>query len=217
LNCRKKSVAQAKENLLSKQVQMSQRLEWLSFDRDGLQTTKDIREQHQAGLPNGNVNVRSLHLRLRCRRMRLLHEISNVYPIENCGGQPSILGLHVPSMDVLTRLGTHHSEYVNVSTALGFLAHLLRTIESVLDLRLCINLSSNGHSRTHISLPGSPREWPLFLTGDADSKQFNIGLQFMEMGLRYLVRSHGPPSEELDIRDGNLLKWIEMFFKREFG
>mmetsp|Transcript_68563 Transcript_68563/g.222125 ORF Transcript_68563/g.222125 Transcript_68563/m.222125 type:complete len:456 (-) Transcript_68563:270-1637(-) len=86
--------------------------------------------------------LQALRMQLRCRQMRMLHEICQVYPIENHGSYWTIRGLSVASIENLSRQDLREEE--SVSTALGFLAHLVATLVGVLAVPLRIDLRNPG-------------------------------------------------------------------------
>ncbi|CAE7528496.1 unnamed protein product [Symbiodinium sp. CCMP2592] len=75
---------------------------------------------------------RQIGRRLRCQQIRLLHEVSQVYPLHDCGRYWTIRGLCVASTDRLKHQDPQPETERDVNTALGFLAHLLVTLARLL-------------------------------------------------------------------------------------
>merc|ERR1712014_162862 len=102
---------------------------------------------------------------LRCRQMRMMHEVCQIYPIENTGKYRTIRRLFIAGIDQLSRQDLREQE--SISTALGFLAHLLVTLAGILEVPLRIAIHQAGGSRCSVSDPhenhGSSalvRTWP---------------------------------------------------------
>merc|ERR1719229_1227183 len=92
--------------------------------------------------------LEALWLQLRCRQMRMLHEACQVYPIENHGRFWTIRGLSLAHIDTLSRQDLREEEAV--STALGFLVHLLVTFAGILEVPLRIDVRGAGSSRSSV-------------------------------------------------------------------
>merc|ERR1719263_1028372 len=97
----------------------------------------------------------------------MLHEVNQVYPIEHLGTHRTIRGLGVAEIRKLNQMDLREEE--NISTALGYLSHLLVTLASILEVPLRIRVYNAGCSRSflcdpHESLDASTpsREFPLY-------------------------------------------------------
>lgn len=168
--------------------------------------------------------LQSLWLQLRCRQMRMLHEICQVYPIENHGRFWTIRGFSVAGIETLSRQDLREKD--NISTALGFLAHLLVTISGVLEVPLRVDVREAGSSRTcisdlHEAVPRSgapaPWQWPLYYGQGLERPRFERALRLLRDGLHQFLYSRGHLDERC-VRSNNLLECAEIILRRElFG
>eukprot|EP00439_Symbiodinium_sp_Y106_P071441 s1728_g12.t2 len=92
--------------------------------------------EHFAASEEGKASEhRQIGRRLRCQQIRLLHEVSQVYPLHDCGRYWTIRGLCVASTDRLKHQDPQPETERDVNTALGFIAHLLVTLARLLQDR----------------------------------------------------------------------------------
>jgi len=173
-------------------------------------------------------DLHSLWMQLRCRQMRMLHEVSQVYPIENRGNFWAIRGLSIAAIETLKRQDLREEE--SVSTALGFLAHLLVTVASILEVPLRVRLREAGSSRSCIRdlhevavgvggarARSTPREWPLYYGRSQERPRFETALRLMRDGLHQFLYSRGH-LDNCKMPSGNLLECAELLLRRElFG
>lgn len=211
--------------------------EVLASDRD--QRTAEA----AARLAEARGTLQALWMQLRCRQMRMLHEVSQVYPIEDHGRYRSIRALSLAGVEALSRQDLREEE--NVSTALGFLAHLVVTMANILQVPLRVELRDPGSSRSSIcdphevggtlpsvpsaqgakqgALRGSrgaapgPREWPLYYGRGLERPRFETALRLLGDGLLQFLYSRGH-TDERRLNGSNLLECAELILRREmFG
>merc|ERR1719159_2119853 len=121
----------------------------------------------------------------------MLHEVYQVYPIENHGRYWTIRGLTIASIETLSRQDLREEE--SVSTALGFLTHLLVTLPGILEVPLRINIHQPGCSRSSVSDPheqapggavgAAPLQWPLYYGRTIEKSRFDKALHLLRDGL----------------------------------
>merc|ERR1712232_669035 len=100
-----------------------------------------------------------------------------------------------------------------VSTALGFLGHLICMLSCILEVPLRITLHYTGCSRSAISDPreslsaASPaREWPLYYSRGNEKSRFINALHLLRDGLQQFLYSRGYFDEKRHLSSGNLLE-----------
>jgi len=166
-------------------------------------------------------------LQLKCRQMRMLHEVSEVYPIERLEESRcwSIRGLCIGGIDTLSRQDLR--EQKSVSTALGYLVHLLVTIADILQVPLCIIVQQPGCSRSILNDPhevspngsASPlRDWPLFYSNGLNREKFRFetSLRLLQDGLLQFLYSRGYLDDhERRVHSGNLLECARLILQKE--
>lgn len=194
------------------------------------QRLKEAEEEQRksvSGLVAVYSGLRALWRQLRCRQMRMLHEVSQVYPIESCVekcGQRywTIRRLIIAGIDKLSRQDLREEE--DVSSALGYLAHLLTTLAGILEVPLRITVHGAGCSRSCVSDPhessdlgAPPLEWPLYYR-EVEKPRFERALRLLRDGLHQFLYSRGYFDERLlSNGQGNLLECAELIVRQEMG
>jgi hypothetical protein len=186
-----------RELIGTSKARLSERQEELRRHREQLAKHEEEREALANSLPHEYSELRKLWLHLRCRRMRMLQEVCQVYPIENCGGYRKIRDMAVGSIEALCRQDMREEK--DVSTALGFTAHLLLMVASILEVPLCLSIHNAGASRCAVSSrcdlseQGSLlRELPLYYAGQRPDKvRFEKALRLLQDGLHQILYSRG--------------------------
>merc|ERR1719440_868470 len=184
-----------------------------------LTSTEQEHNASAASLPTVYSGLRTLWQQLRCRRIRMLHEVCQVYPIENCGTYRTIRGLCVAEIRQLSRVDLREEE--NISTALGYLAHLLVTLASILEVPLRVRIHNAGCSRSYLSDPHEspdtttpPREFPLYYGRGLEKSRFMDALRLLRDGLHQFLYSRGY-FDEKRTGSGNLLECFELIIQKE--
>merc|ERR1719440_2547172 len=156
----------------------------LQHCRSRLTSTEQEHNASAASLPTVYSGLRTLWQQLRCRRIRMLHEVCQVYPIENCGTHRTIRSLCVAEIRQLSRVDLREEE--NISTALGYLAHLLVTLAGILEVPLRVRVHNAGCSRSYLSDPhdsqdSSPasRDLPLYYGKGVEKSKFDGALRLL--------------------------------------
>jgi len=176
-----------------------------------------------AGLTSTYISLKSLWLQLRCRQMRMIHEVCQVYPIEKHDKYWTIRGLNVLSIDMLGRQDLREEE--NVSTALGYIVHMLVTLSGILEVPLRIDIHQAGCSRSFLCDPheaveaitAAPREFPLYYGRGLEKPRFEAALRLLRDGLHQFLYSRGY-LDERRLRSGSLLECAKLILTRElFG
>eukprot|EP00927_Polykrikos_kofoidii_P041988 TRINITY_DN3585_c0_g1_i2.p1 TRINITY_DN3585_c0_g1~~TRINITY_DN3585_c0_g1_i2.p1 ORF type:complete len:530 (+),score=89.57 TRINITY_DN3585_c0_g1_i2:154-1590(+) len=164
--------------------------------------------------------VKSLMQQLRCRQMRMLYEVCEVYPVENPGRDRTIRRLGIARIDTLSRQDLREEE--SVSTALGFLAHFLVTLASIFGVPLRTVIHNAGCSRSYVSDPhetlgsaSQAQEWPLYYGRGLEKSRFITALHLLRNGLHQFLYSRGYFDEKRLNGGNNLLECAEMIIKRE--
>jgi len=177
------------------------------------------KEQHlvAAGLASTCRSLKSLWLHLRCRQMRMMHEVCQVYPIEKHDKYWTIRGLNVLGIDMLGRQDLREEE--SVSTALGYIAHVLVTLSGVLEVPLRIEIHQAGCSRSFLRDPHeaatvAPREFPLYYGRGLEKPRFEAALRLLRDGLHQFLYSRGYLDEQR-LRSGSLLECAKLILTRE--
>merc|ERR1712048_692418 len=140
-------------------------------------------------------------------------------PIENCGSYLKIRGLCVVGIDALSHQDLREEE--SVSTALGFLAHLLVTLARILEVPLRITVQQAGCSRSFLTSPHEsmdastpPREWPLYYGRGHEKARFETALRLLRDGLHQFLYSRGYYDEQR-MHNTNLLECAKLIVQRE--
>eukprot|EP00747_Dinoflagellata_sp_TGD_P083520 gnl/TRDRNA2_/TRDRNA2_162151_c0_seq2.p1 gnl/TRDRNA2_/TRDRNA2_162151_c0~~gnl/TRDRNA2_/TRDRNA2_162151_c0_seq2.p1 ORF type:complete len:251 (-),score=31.22 gnl/TRDRNA2_/TRDRNA2_162151_c0_seq2:83-835(-) len=194
--------------------------ERLLQNRQRLREASKEHERALSELPLVYNGLRLLWQQLRCRQVRMVHEVATVYPIENCGRFRTVRGLCLPLIDTLSRCDLREEE--GVSTALGFLAHFLVTIAGVLEVPLRIVVYHAGCSRSYLRDPHEAtdpstqavRDWPLYYGRALEKQRFDGALRLLRDGLTQFLYSRGYYDEKRAC-SGNLLESAEMILQRE--
>merc|ERR1712232_363158 len=104
-----------------------------------------------------------------------------------------------------------------VSTALGFLAHLIVILARILEVPLRITIHNAGSSRSAVSdqhesaLAG---ELPLYYSGTREKSRFINAMHLLRDGLHQFLYSRGY-FDEKRLGGGNLLECAEVILRRE--
>merc|ERR1711890_164053 len=107
-------------------------------------------EESAADLQDKYGGLQDLWQQRRCRQMMMLHDVCQVYPIERTNGNHwMIRSIGLGAIDALSR--QDQREETDVSTALGYLAHLLVTLSGILEVPLRIIVQRAGSSRCYLS------------------------------------------------------------------
>jgi len=186
--------------------------EWLG-------AVEERRREAAARLAEARGGLRSLWRQLRCRQLRMLHEVCQVYPIEKDENCWRIRGFCIVSIDNLMHQDLREEE--NVSTALGFLAHLLVTLAGILEVPLRISVQQAGCSRSYLSDPhesldasAPPREFPLYYGRGLEKSRFETALRLLRDGLHQFLYSRGYFDERRPC-GGNLLECAALIVRKE--
>lgn len=216
---RRQDLSQLRERVQDAQASQQSQVDQLKQQRAHLATAEE--EQHAAAssLTSTYSGLRTLWQQLRCRRIRMLHEVCQVYPIEHLGTHRTIRGLGVAEIRQLSRMDLREEE--NISTALGYLAHLLVTLASILEVPLRIRVHNAGCSRSSLSDPhespdstAPPRELPLYYGRGLEKSRFMSSLRLLHEGLNQFLYSRGY-YEEKRAGGGNLLECFELIIQKE--
>jgi len=191
----------------------------LERKREQLSHAQNDHQQVASELDTTRHGLRIMWRQLRCRQMRMLHDVCQVYPIENCGRYWTIRGLCIVNVETLAHQDLREEE--TVSTALGYLAHLLVTLAGILEVPLRIWVHQAGCSRSFLSDPhevsdgsASPREWPLFYGKNLEKSRFEKALRLLRDGMHHFLYSRGY-FDERRMCKGNLLECAELILKKE--
>jgi len=151
--------------------------------------------------------------------MTMLHEVCQVYPIEKAGRHWTIRRLFIAGIDTLSRQDLREEE--SISTALGFLAHLLVTLAGILEVPLRITIHQAGCSRSAVSDPheslssaAPAREWPLYYGRGLEKSRFVTALHLLRDGLHQFLYSRGY-FDERRLCGSNLLECAESILQKE--
>lgn len=209
-------VMKEKKDKLASQADQLQRC------RQSLSTAEEEQQAEALSLPVTRAGLRSLWQQLRCRQIRMLHEVCQVYPIkrESDGRYWTIRSLCIASIDTLSRQDLREEE--NISTALGYLAHLLVTLASILEVPLRITVNHAGCSRSYLCDPHesldsnvAPREWPLYYGRGLEKSRFETALRLLRDGLHQFLYSRGYFDKRKADEGGNLLECAELILDKE--
>lgn len=187
-----------------------------------LREAQDQHHQTVTRLRDTYGGLQELWQQRRCRQMMMLHEVSLVYPIENRGQYWTIRGLCLGAIDTPSRQDLREEE--SVSTALGYMAHLLVTLSGILEVPLRINVHQVGCSRSFLSDPhesadtstlAGPREWPLHYGRGLERSRFEAALRLLRDGLHQFLYSRGYFDERRLASKNNLLECAKLILQRE--
>jgi len=195
-------------------------VERLRRSRERLREAEEEQWRAASSLPAVYSGLRSLWQQLRCRQIRMLHEVCQVYPIVRSSSKYwTIRGLPIAGIDTLSRQDLREEQ--DVSTALGFLAHLLVTLASILEVPLRISVHRAGCSRSLLTDPHEspdpfavPREWPLYYGRGLERSSFEKALRLLRDGLHQFLYSRGY-FDERRACDGNLLECAHVILQKE--
>mmetsp|Transcript_34669 Transcript_34669/g.64213 ORF Transcript_34669/g.64213 Transcript_34669/m.64213 type:complete len:501 (+) Transcript_34669:137-1639(+) len=205
-----------------KEARLVSQAEQLQQCSQSLSATEEEQRAEALSLPATKAGLRSLWHQLRCRQIRMLHEVCQVYPIkrENDGRYRTIRSLDLASIDTLSRQDLREEE--GISTALGYLAHLLVTLASILEVPLRITIKDAGGSRSYLSDPHEsldsnipPREWPLYYGRGLEKSRFETALRLLRDGLHQFLYSRGYFDKRKADEGGNLLECAELILEKE--
>jgi len=172
------------------------------------------------GLTSNYRSLKELWLQLRCRQMRMMHEVCQVYPIEKHDKYWTIRSLSVLGIETIGRQDLREEE--SVSTALGYLAHMLVTFSGILEVPLRIEIHQAGCSRSFLCDPheaveaitAAPREFPLYYGRGLEKPRFEAALRLLRDGLHQFLYSRGY-LDERRLRSGSLLECAKHILTRE--
>lgn len=143
------------------------------------------------------------------RRKQLISELNHIYPIVQANGKHTICGVNLPNSEDFAG----HDE-VMISTALGFVAHLIQMISIFLQLPLRYPINHFG-SRSKIvdhiaeKIPDKDREFPLFSRGK-DKLQFNYGVYLLNKNIAQLRWYFNLPTQDLRATLPNLTALLHL-------
>lgn len=211
------------------------RREWLEGAMKELHEAEALRRSVGQEVEKGQ-NLPTLWLQLRCRQIRMLHELREVYPLEKRENYWTIRGRMVVSMESLARQDLREEE--EFSTALGYLTHLLQALCNVLQVPLKVLIQRPGCSRSALLDPhespeaGSPsgaaaqtreqaaaslsaRELPLHYGRGLDRQRFERALRSLRDGLHQFLYSRGYLDHRWAAQGRNLLELLELILRSE--
>jgi len=216
---RRNGVSQLRERLEGVRTSQETQAEQLQQQRRSLASTEEEQATAASSLPAVYSGLRTLWQQLRCRRIRMLHEVCQVYPIESCGTYRTIRGLCVAEIRQLSRVDLREEE--NISTALGYLSHLLVTLASILEVPLRVRVHHAGCSRSYLSDPHEspdsstpPKEFPLYYGRGLEKSRFMDALRLLRDGVNQFLYSRGY-FDEKRAGAGNLLESFELIIQKE--
>eukprot|EP00929_Paragymnodinium_shiwhaense_P064297 TRINITY_DN3219_c0_g1_i1.p1 TRINITY_DN3219_c0_g1~~TRINITY_DN3219_c0_g1_i1.p1 ORF type:complete len:513 (-),score=126.41 TRINITY_DN3219_c0_g1_i1:208-1746(-) len=228
----REAVERRKESLQAKHERLRQTYErqneLVASVTEGKEQLRKLEEEQRSdseGLASVNNSWRFLWMQLRCRQMQMMHEVSQVYPIDNMGRRRTIRGLDLAGIDTLCRQDLREEE--GVSTALGFLAHLIVTLARLLEVPLRIQFHRPGSSRCSVRDPhetaagpqnadGAAREWPLYYTRGMEKSRFPTALHLFRDCLHQFLYSRGYLHQKaMDEMGSNLLQCAEYILHKE--
>lgn len=222
---RRDSLDELRKRLEAARASHASQASRLSEHRESLASTEEERRASASSLPTMYSDLRSLSMQLRCRQIRMLHEVRQVYPItsheDSRVHQWKISGLRVEKFDTLNRMDQREEE--NTSTALGFLAHLIVTLASILEVPLRVRVHSAGCSRSFLTDPhdsldsnAAPREYPLHYFKEKDKPRFRNALKLLRDCLREFLYSRGYVNEKrTQGGDESFLECAELIIEKE--
>jgi len=152
---------------------------------------------------------------LYCRRSRMLHELSMIFPIENCGEYRTIRGVPLPPLTILEKVD-FKDEFIGIG--LGYVAHVVAMVAKYLCIPLPyedLKTSSTSSQLRDWFLFGDvtahhPGEYPLFYKS-ADKARFKDTIHKLASTTRQFLISRGHRS----MSDSNILQNVESLLYRE--
>jgi hypothetical protein len=162
-----------------------------------LQEAKDL--EHEIGLvQNENISeteqLRQEDFLKQAQCIKLLRELSTIYPISQKDDQYIIRGLALPS-DVYATTTTEEE----VSAALGFVCHLVVMMSKYLSIQLRHRIYANS-SRSAVAQDGGAHIYPLFTARVVEQEQFKRGMALLDANVDCMVQTRGiecPPNSHL--------------------
>ena len=173
------------------------------------------------GDENGTApQLRRIQQQCRIREVKILIELKRMYPIFPVTGQSkagqtiySIRGLHLPLKNL-----TGNNEEI-ISTALGYVCHLVSLLSDFFNIPLRYKLVSKG-SRSCVNdefvapslYATSPvREFPLYWTGNGNRADFDIAKRYLEHCVDRLLSAR-----KIKTTNRRMLGKLMEFFEKEF-
>jgi hypothetical protein len=153
-----------------------------------LQEAKDL--EHEIGLVR-NETTSQIEQLLReefskqAQCIKLLRELSTIYPISQKDDQYTIRGLALPSDAYATSISEEE-----VSAALGFVCHLVVMMSKYMSIQLRHRLYANS-SRSAVAQDGGTHIYPLFTARVVEQEQFKRGLALLDANVDCMVQTRG--------------------------
>lgn len=152
-----------KQNLTQKRIQIAEKRLWLDACKAAaLPRRSAIVKNLNFQLDSVSKQLALVSSELSSRRMALLRQLAELYPIEFHGNYRTIRDLALPNASGLKRCELRDEE--SVSTALGYLVHRTSLVACVLDVPLKLILEPCGSRsavKDRFSVP-SLQEFPLY-------------------------------------------------------
>lgn len=215
---RRKEVSALRDSVSSTRVENAERHQQLDKLRSTFSTAQERLQQGVSELPQKYDDLRFLYQQARCRRIRMMRDMQNIYPIENHTNYRTIHGFCLPSIDMLNRQDLREEE--NFSTALGFLAHLVVVLARTLEVPLRIRIRNAGSSRSSLQDPSEAEkekpleEWPLYYGQGRQKGRFEQALRLLKDCLNQFLYSRGYFDEKRR-EDSCFLERLETILKNE--
>jgi len=213
---RQDQVSTLRDSVTGTCVENAERRQRLDKLQSTFNTTIERLQQSVADLPPKYDDLRLLYQQARCRRIRMMRDLQNIYPIENHTNYRTIHGFCLPSIDMLSRQDLREEE--NFSTALGFLVHLVSVLARTLEVPLRIRIRHPGSSRSVLQDPTEDKsleEWPLYYGRGLQKGKFEQALRLLKDCLNQFLYSRGYFDDKHRGLDGCLLERAEIILKTE--
>lgn len=153
-----------------------------------LQEAKDL--EHDIGLVQNETTSQTEQLRReeflkQAQCIKLLRELSTIYPISQKDDQYTIRGLALPS-DVYATSITEEE----VSAALGFVCHLVVMMSKYLSIQLRHRIYANS-SRSAVAQDSGAHIYPLFTARVVEQEQLKRGMALLGANVDCMVQTRG--------------------------
>mmetsp|Transcript_66825 Transcript_66825/g.118323 ORF Transcript_66825/g.118323 Transcript_66825/m.118323 type:complete len:542 (+) Transcript_66825:50-1675(+) len=207
----------ARSGVVPSGLLLAKRQQWFSLAKTQLEDAQTwLCEVSRPADAAASANSQMQWQRLRCRQISMLHELSQIFQIQDLGSHWVIRGLAVVSMENLKRQDLREEE--DVSTALGYLAHLLATLALLLQVPLQVAVRRAGASKSclidesgFLSNGARQKEWPLHYSRNLDKSKFETALRLLQDALHHFLYSRGYSK-----RQGcNLLECTHLILQQE--
>lgn len=216
---RRQGVVELRARLDGAREQQQHTVACLESRKNELSQAEEDQRQAAPSLKVMYRSFASMRRQLRCRQMRMMQEVCEVYPIEQSDGCWRIRRLILTSIESLSRQDFLEEEVV--STALGFLAHLMVMLAGILEVPLRITIHNAGCSRCAVSDPHESLsssalagEWPLYYGGGHEKSRFINAMHLLRDGLHQFLYSRGY-FDEKRFSSGNPLECAEVILRKE--